>query len=263
MGLGTLTLLGMLWAPGQAAPADVHHFNLSKMDIPIRYDPAKKNEIRDLLLYVSRNQGESWEQYAVASPERDTIFPFTAPADGIYWFQMMIVDKQGRRDPIDLKKAPVGLKVLIDTKSPVIAIKSLDRYGDEASVSWDIQEVNPDWGKFLVEYRVGDSPWLPVVEAKGTLTGSARFRAGQPGLLSVRIQAYDLAGNRSEMTKDAAAPVNTASTFKAAMPDITPTGGMGTISDPMGVPILPPTDPQIGIGRPDRPVTSRAPDDLA
>jgi hypothetical protein len=246
MGLGALTMLGMLWTPGQAAP-DVH-INEAKMTIPIKYDPTKKNEIRDLLLYVSRNKNESWEQYAVAKPETDTFFAFTAPADGEYWFQMVIVDKQGRRDPQDTRKVPPALKVVIDTKSPLITIKSLERVGDEATISWEIQEANPDWNKFIVDFRAGDGLWTPV-EARGSLTGSAKFRIGQTGPLTVRLQMMDLAGNRSEMTKDAAAPANVGSLNQTSArvnvpPDIAPPmGGVGMPTDVSGTPILPPIYP--------------------
>ena len=264
MGLGTLTLLGMLWAPGQAAPADVHPFNLSKMDIPITYDAAKKNDIRDLLLFVSRNQGESWEQYAVAKPDKDTFFTFTSPSDGIYWFQMVIVDKSGRRDPPDLMKtAAAALKVLIDTKSPVVAIKSLDRIGDEATVTWDIQEANPDWSKFQIDYRVADGTWLPI-ETRGAAAGMSKFRINQTGPLTVRIQAYDTAGNRTEMTRDLAVSANAVaaapssiqqSAMRVGVPaDVPPPAAVATPVD-FGVPVLPP-DPSVGVGRPEKPFAS-------
>jgi hypothetical protein len=252
MGLGTLTLMGMLMAPGQASPDVVHPFNQAKMDIPISYDPAKKGEIRDLILYVSRNRNESWEQYAVAKPDADTFFTFNAAADGEYWFQMMIVDRQGRRDPPDLRRGTKILKVLIDTKSPLVTIRSVDRVGDEVTVSWDVQEANPDWTKFSVEYRTADGVWTPA-EAKGNLSCSAKFHVAQSGPLTVRVQAYDTAGNRAEATKDVVAPARVVAavgttnpntnTQQAAMrvnvPELTP--GVG---DPTGSPlVVPPADP--------------------
>ena len=205
MGLGTLTLMSMLMTPGQAAP-DLLPFNQAKMEIPIRYDPALKNDIKDLLLFVSNDNGKSWNQYAIAEPNSDK-FLFTAPADGMYWFNMMIVDKNGRRDPPDVYKVAPGLKVLIDTKSPVVQIKSVDKVGEEVNVTWAVEEANPDWSKFRVEYRLSDALWNPV-EAKGGVVGSARFRVNQVGPMTVRITAYDTAGNRAEMTKDLAAPAN-------------------------------------------------------
>ncbi len=263
MGLGTLTILGMLWAPGQVGPADLVPFNQAKMDIPIRYDPAKKNEIRDLLLFVSRNQGETWEQYAAASPDRDTYFPFTANVDGVYWFQMMVVDKQGGRDPADLKKTPAALKVLIDTKIPVVSIRSVERNGDEANVSWEIQEANPDWNKFQLEYRVGESNWLPI-EAKGSFSGSAHFRVSQPGALTVRLQAFDTAGNRGEASKDAAGPVAVAVSNVEKAPQtsmrLTPPGDIPPPNDPLLPPALPPIDPPLTpVRQPERPIAATDP----
>ncbi len=238
MGLGTLTMMGMLWAPGQAAP-DVHYYNQAKIEIPIRYDPQQKNEIRDLLLFVSKNKNESWEQYAVAKPETDKLFAFTAPADGEYWFQMVIVDKQSRRDPADPRRVPPALKVQIDTKSPLVTIKSFERTGGEAAVSWEIQEANPDWSRFVVDYRAGEGTWMPV-EAKGSLSGSAKFRVSQPGPLTVRLQVWDIAGNRSEMTKDIAAAVNTVARMDVPADVPPPVIGMGTPSE---MPILPAVEP--------------------
>ena len=72
MGLGTITLLGMLLTPGQA-PADVTTWNSSSMKIPIDYHPGKRGEIKELLLYVSADQGQTWQQHAVALPDRDAI----------------------------------------------------------------------------------------------------------------------------------------------------------------------------------------------
>src|SRR5258708_34834442 len=57
MGLGTITLLGMLCTPGQA-PADVTAWNSASMKIPIDYHPSKRAEIKGLLLYVSPDQGQ-------------------------------------------------------------------------------------------------------------------------------------------------------------------------------------------------------------
>jgi len=260
MGLGTLTILTMLWAPAQTTPADVYPFNQAKMEIPIRYDPAKKASIRELLLMVSRNQGESWDQYATAVPDKDTMFLFSAPNDGIYWFQMVIVDKQGKREPADPSRGTnPPMKVLIDTKSPGINVKTFERNGDEATVTWDIQEANPEWSKFQVEYRVGDSNWQSA-EAKGAPYGSARFRIGQTGPVSVRILAHDAAGNRAEATKDLAPPVHVAATqtprdsMRFGLPGDVPPPSFG--NDNATIAPLPPVEAPLTMTRPsERPLT--------
>lgn len=138
MGLGTLALMGILWAPGQAAPMEIRPMNASKIDIPITFDAKQKDQIQDLFLMVSEDQGKTWHQYQAAKPDRDQFFTFNAPHDGLYWFQLMIVDKQGKNDPPKIDKP--AFCVLIDTKSPAITIKSAERVGDEVAIAWDIQE---------------------------------------------------------------------------------------------------------------------------
>ncbi len=252
MGLGTLMMLGMLWTPGQAPPAAVIPYNQAKLDIPIRYDPVLKNTIRELQLLVSQNQGQSWDKYAVANPDKDSFFTFTAPADGVYWFQMVTIDKKGQASNADSAKAPPPLKVLIDTKPPVITIRSLDRTGDDATVTWDVQETNPDWNRFQLEYRVGEGSWTSV-DAHGAAQGSAKFHVSQPGPLSVRIQTCDAVGNRAEAMKDfAAAPPTVVASSPAPIQPAAmrvnfpnPSDAIPPI-DPVS-PIPPPVDPPLGV----------------
>ncbi len=225
MGLSTITLLGMLCTPGQA-PADMTTWNNPSMKIPIDYNPGKKGEIKELLLYVSDDQGQSWKSQAVAAPDRDTFFTFNAPADGIYWFNMVVVDKSGRREPPDVFKAPPALKVLFDTKKPVVAITSAQRTGDDVTVAWKITEKNPDWSKFKLEYSTNGTNWMPV-STRPEADGSTQFKATGAGNLTVRLALTDIAG----LTGEASTPV--AGTVVATKPmtsSVIPTGGISESS---------------------------------
>jgi hypothetical protein len=228
MGLGTITLLGMLCTPGQA-PADVTTWNNPSMKIPIDYNPAKKGEIKELLLYVSADQGQSWQQHAVAVPDRDAFFNYNAPADGVYWFNMVVIDKGGRREPADIYKAAPALKVLFDTKKPVVAITSAQRNGDDVTVAWKITEKNPDWSKFKLEYSTNGTNWMPV-STRPEADGTAQFKVTSVGNLTVRVTCTDLAGQTGEATSPVAGTVAVART-KTDSPVI-PTGGMGDMPLP-------------------------------
>src|SRR5262249_1244214 len=120
------------------------------------------------------------------------------------------------------------------------------------------------WSRFQVDYRIADGTWVPI-EARGALAGTAKFRIVQPGPLTVRIQAYDLAGNRTEVTKDVSTPANIVGSspnstntqqtaMRVSVPPEVPPGGIGTPGDPPGSVFLPPVDPPLG-GRP----TDKAP----
>jgi hypothetical protein len=213
MGLGTATLLGILCTPGQV-PADTTVWNTpAAMRIPIDYHPGKKAEIRELLLYVSADLGQTWQQHAVGVPDRDTHFSFTAPADGVYWFNMVVVDKSGRREPADVFKAAPALKVLFDTKKPVITVASAQRVGDDVTVVWKVVEKNPDWSKFRVEWSTNGTNWVPV-PTRPEADGSTQFKVSGGSPLTVRVALTDLAGHLSE----ASAPVAGSAAVATARP---------------------------------------------
>ncbi len=222
MGFGTIALLGLMASPGQV-PADVTAWNSPTMKIPIDYHPGKKGDIRDLLLYVSPDQGANWQQQAVATPDKDTVFNYTAPADGTYWFCMVVVDKNGKRDPADVFKAKPEqiLKVLFDTKKPQVALTAT-RTGDDVFVSWKVVEKNPDWAKFRLEYSVAGAAWTPV-PTRPEADGAAQFRVGGPGAVAVRLSVTDYAGLTGEGTKDV--PALPATTVAKPTQDVVRTGG--------------------------------------
>jgi hypothetical protein len=193
-------LSGMLFVPGQAA-SDVYGVPQRDIEIPINFEEGRRNEIRELLLYVSKNQGESWEIADRKMPNQ-TVFKYLALEDGVYWFSMMIIDKKGQKDPADINSTPPGMKVLIDTKLPVVNIKSAERTGDDVTVTWDVQEAHPNLSTMKLEYKGSDGKWYRS-EIQPVIAGSARIPRGvQMGVTQVRLEVADLAKNRGEGIKD-------------------------------------------------------------
>lgn len=255
MGLGTLTLLGMLCTPGQA-PADVTTWSSPSMKIPIDYRADKKAEIKELLLFVSADQGQSWHQHAVAMPDRDTHFTFNSTADGIYWFNMVVVDKGNRREPPDVFKVAPALKVLFDTKKPTVNIASAQRVGDDVTVAWKVTEKNPDWNKFKLEYSTNGTTWSPV-STRPEADGTAQFKVAGAGAVSIRIAVTDLAGHMGEASSPVAGTI--ASKPIAESPNEKPVVPAAATSD-LPLPPLPgATGPAPGIAAPP---TDRAKDTL-
>jgi hypothetical protein len=240
MGLGTITLLGMLLTPGQA-PADVTTWNSPSMKIPIDYHPGKRGEIKELLLYVSADQGQTWQQHAVAMPERDANFNFNAPADGMYWFNMVVVDKAGRREPADVFKATPALKVIFDTKKPVVSIASAQRAGDDVTVSWKVTEKNPDWTKFKLEYSTNGANWIPV-PTRPEADGSAQFKTPGPGSVTVRVALSDLAGHLGEASSPVAGTTTAAKSIAES-----PLIPVGVTGEPAGTPLSTGMTPMPGV----------------
>jgi hypothetical protein len=194
MSPGTLTLAVLALSLG-ANPSDVVSINSRNLQIPILIKEGQRDKIKELLLFSSTDQGATWNQVAVATPDKDA-FVFYAPNDGMYWFNIAVIDSQGNRQP-DVYKTPPRQKVLVDTVKPNVRLVTTERQGDEIVVAWEIQELNPDLGTLKLEYHPADAPqwsWSPVNATQG-LTGQIRFRPTGPGAVSVRLQISDQAGN--------------------------------------------------------------------
>jgi len=195
MGTGLVTMAWLLLAHAVGA-SDMSALNTREFQIPITIDPKRRDDIREMILMVSTDQGKSWRQEATLTPDKDA-FPYYAASDGIYWFSVTIVDKSGRRDPDDPYKSVPGQKILVDTTKPELRL-SAERQGDDVVARWETREDNPEWGTLKLEYRLTDMPgggWIPVQLANPGATGSATIHPGGPGAVSVRMQIKDSASN--------------------------------------------------------------------
>jgi hypothetical protein len=187
-------------------PADVSPINQRKFEIPIQVDAASRSKIKELKLFSSTDEGRSWQEVAVTSPDKGA-FIYYAPADGVYWFSVQIVDQQGRLDPADIYKAPPGQKVLVDTLKPLLRIISAERQGEDVAVSWEIQEDHPDLATLKLEYRTADAELYQWQSAtlSPAMHGQTHFRVTNPTALTIRMQVQDVAGNLTTTQAEVAA----------------------------------------------------------
>jgi beta-lactamase regulating signal transducer with metallopeptidase domain len=96
------------------APLNVIAVDSRNFRIPIIVDKDRHQDLKELILFMSSDEGKTWHQQAVASPDQDA-FSFHAPKDGAYWFTVCTVDTNARRSPQDVATAPPGLKVRVQT----------------------------------------------------------------------------------------------------------------------------------------------------
>src|SRR5262249_29919972 len=150
------SIICLLWA-ATVASAETWPLNHRSMQIPIRIEAARRAEIKELQLLYSTDEGRNWSQGGAATPDKEA-FAFTAPTDGVYWFGLIIVKKDGTKEPPNAFNLAPSMKVLVDTTKPVVRILSAERQGDEVALRWEVQETSPDWGSFKLEYRAADNP---------------------------------------------------------------------------------------------------------
>ena len=219
MTTGTWMLTGLLLLAG-ALPADVVPMGSSKFQIPINLDPTRRAEVRELILYVSNDQGKTWKQQA-SVPPTEGAFSFYAPADGEYWFSVCVVNQQNKQEPEDVYKAPVSQKVLVDTQKPELRLVAADRSGDTVVVRWEAKDANLDPSTLKLEYRTPEAPadvWYPVALSAPGPSGEEHFRPGSLGPVQLRLQVKDLAENTTTISGEVAAAAGAAATTAQAAP---------------------------------------------
>jgi hypothetical protein len=187
---------------GQPPAADYDLINSRTFKLPIDYRK-DRGQIRQVQLYVSRDQGQTWHQEAEVPPSQDA-FPFAAREDGAYWFNMVIVDLQGRRDPANLMQEPPALKLVVDTTPPQVRFTSARRKGEAVVVEWVVEEKYPNDAATRVFFRpvaAREDYWQEVTLPPDSRTG-VEFPAGTPGPVVVKVSVQDLAGNRGEGVRE-------------------------------------------------------------
>ena len=153
MAPGSLTLACLLLAVDATGPDGTEYLNSPKFDIPITVAPEHRGAISALELYMSRDRGQSWDLYGRVAPDRSN-FPVTTPGDGAFWFSVVVVYSAGRREPSNLRAAPVGQRVVVDTTRPDVRLTA-ERQGDEIAVTWDIRDENLDLRSLKIEWSQG------------------------------------------------------------------------------------------------------------
>ena len=149
-------------------------------------------------LYVSADQGRSWQQSASAPPEQGH-FNFFAERDGLFWFTVQTLDLESRLYPLTVDGAAPSLKVVIDTQPPSVTLQALAPRNGEIGVSWEIRDDNFDPSvadAVRLEYRPAGGAWTHLHVAAGS--SQIYWSGPSNGPIDVRMRARDRAGNVGE-----------------------------------------------------------------
>jgi hypothetical protein len=191
---------GLVWldARAQDPTAGVIFYQLRQFTIPFKSDPNDAN-IAQLRLYVSTDQGRTWKQ-SVSAAKDASHFLYTAPQDGLYWFAIQVVGKNGALFPRTADDLKPGLKVIVDATPPAVRVQALPPRNGEVGVSWSVKDENLDLAlpdSVRVEYRLpGGGGWIPLTLP---LAGSQIYwNPRTNGNVDVRVLARDRAGNVGE-----------------------------------------------------------------
>ncbi|HET6575047.1 MAG TPA: hypothetical protein VFG68_15680 [Fimbriiglobus sp.] len=248
MNLTALALVGVAVGVGQP-PADYYPMKSRSLKLEIDYKKDLRQTIQRVELCVSRDQGQTWGIEAAVTPDRDH-FVFTPKEDGLYWVTMMIVFRDGRKDPPDIGQLSADRvqKLMVDATAPVVRLKA-QRAGEEVVVEWAVEDKFPNDAATQVSYRptgpgaVGD--WQPV-PAGAVAKNSARFKPATTGPIAVQVTAYDLAGNPGSLSQEVSTGVTVGYVAPSSPPRADPP--THTAARPPEGPLPPPSLGDIGTG---------------
>jgi hypothetical protein len=187
-------------ALAQAPGTPIHFVHERQFWIP--FDPVPMpDQVKQVQLYVSADQGKHWEPSAIAPPERRKFY-YTSHADGLYWFAVQTLTTKGTAYPATMDGVQPSLKVVVDTVPPLVQLRPLPARAGEVGVSWEIRD---DWfdqtqlDAVVLEYRtVGATTWTPL--QRRDLAPQHYWNPETNGALEVRLRARDRAGNWGQGT---------------------------------------------------------------
>jgi hypothetical protein len=248
---GAATLICLAFLLGQSGP-DVVPLNQQRVRLPLEVDPLRRREISQFVLYVSTDQGRTWQQSATLPADKSE-FLFYAPEDGEYWFRVATLNPQGKQEPENIYTGPPPQKILVDTRRPIIRWQKVERHGEEVVVAWEIQEEHPDLSSLRLQYRTAQTPagaWEQVAILPA-LVGEGRLRIAPNQALTLRLVLRDVAGNQS--VAETSLPAETGVTPTAFPPAGPGVAGPNSVPAPPGPPSAVLAGPLLGGAAPPAP----------
>ena len=256
MNSAAIVFLGLALGSGQAG-ADYYPLNVRSLKLDIDYQPERRQEIQQVQLLVSRDEGQTWAVVAAVTPDKDH-FVFTADSDGKYWINMVIVYRNGMKEPPDVTRVPPAQKLLIDATQPEVELRKLAWEQGDVVMEWTVRDAYPNDAVTEVAYRAAgpiDVGWQPVPSPQ-IRQRTVRFRPSIEGPLLLRVTVKDLAGNSTTLLRELAGnpglnpsnpamnpvvPVSTSGSPGTLPPPVlNPTGATATGANPGTGPILVP-----------------------
>ncbi|HMP01895.1 MAG TPA: hypothetical protein PKC45_05275 [Gemmatales bacterium] len=217
---GLFVLTGWFFSATLAGAEEPFYLPDREMKIPVTLPPAAKGEVEKLALFVSSDEGKTWRQEVTLPPSGEAVgmgFHYIAPTDGLYWFNVAYINRQGKMEPADIGAVPPQMKLVVDTQRPIVRVQTMDRQADQLTVQWEVRDANLDLDSLRLEYRPDESPtWRPLALPPKQTSGQKRFTVGTTGPVVVRMVARDKASNSGEMQVESAGLPTAASAIETS-----------------------------------------------
>jgi hypothetical protein len=217
MGMGPITWACLMLAIHQT-PAREYFMDSRDFEIPYRIEAARRNNVLELSLYVSRDQGQTWDLVAKKAPTDSKPFVYRAPADGTYWFVVQEEDRAHHLNPVNPSSVKPNQRIVVDTQRPRIQVTAERQANGEVLAKWSIAEEHPDPQSLRLDYHteaMRPDQWTPLPVDPQAGQTEKRFNPGSAGEVRVRVQMKDRAENVGQGEATIAAGGGTAPNLSA------------------------------------------------
>jgi hypothetical protein len=192
----SFTLLPVTSSHAQTSNSGVIYSRQPVFRIPFEID-AGERRLQEITLYVSADQGQTWEKVSSVRPE-ERGFQFRATHDGLYWFTVRTVDVDGRVYPTTVQALRPQLKVFVDTQNSFVTLRQAAPREGMVGVVWDIRKESIDPASFLLEYRLPGTVEWRLLSVIPSVSGQHYWNPGTNGAVDVRLRVRDFARNEGK-----------------------------------------------------------------
>ena len=135
--------------------SDVTVIEQRSFRIPVNLDDERKDKIKELRVFFSEDRGKSWRHAGDFEPTADGAV-FNATEDGLYWFALQVVFKDGTSEPADPKRLCVDTKVFVNTSGKPVAMQK--SYAELLRENEELQKKVKELEKKLAVRQPGEKP---------------------------------------------------------------------------------------------------------
>ena len=223
--IAACTLVASAIAPQTGlAQSDLIRTAKSQFRIPFAFEREQYAKIgaQEVQLFLSMDKGENWQHVQSALPTAQK-FRYKATREGEHWFAVRTLDRNRQLHPAG--KLTPGLKVLVDTSKPEVALQLKEGPGDSVLVSWVIEDIDIDLSSLRIECKDDVTGEWRKPKLSKSPQGTVEVKVPNSALVTARLGVQDRAGNigvverRLRRGPVAAAPSASSLTIPDSVPD--------------------------------------------
>ncbi len=169
--------------------------------------------IANVELWGTTDNGNSWRRYAIDS-DRQSPIHVTVPSEGVYGFKILIESVGGFEPEKPRPGDQPEVLIRVDVTKPLLTLTRAEQgqgyLADRMEIGWSVGEEDlADQPIDLFYSNRREGPWIPIANGiENTGQYAWRLQRHLPGMMFIRVEARDRAGNVSSAISSQPVSIN-------------------------------------------------------